>query len=278
MTDLHLTDEQWRASYVAGRKLRARLDAIRADTADRLDASAFADAAESIDPDAWKDGACTRVCEVSGRAPDGSMTRTDACSCIRINGVRVDEYGDPKLNVEPCNSCDLAPRTKKENTTMSTRTDANDLDNDLDAMVRLDRSPDDPNDPVVKARRDRDQRTHLEGRTAPVSRADADEEQQSARKARRDALRVRCGDPAITKREVDEVIRMRGGDQDLDGMSAPGLTQLIADARKRIADMDKLGAVGKDPANLDSLGDDCAISRARRERDIASRDAWKGDR
>ncbi len=82
---------------------------------------------------------------------------------------------------------------------------------------------------------------------------------------------MRIGDPDVTKKELAAVVRERGGDEDLDGVSAEGLRDLLKRVRARFADAERLPTV----ENIDSDDDDKAVERARAERDIAARDAWK---
>ena len=211
----NLTDAEWRASHVAGRRLRARFDAIRAARAVR--------AAEHFDV----------------IPPNASTTKA--------------ERNEPMS---------------------TTRADADDRNASFEDGVRIDTTPDDPNDPIVAARAKRD------ARARDAWRGDASEgDATDARTLRRDALRIRLGDPAITKREIDEVVRARGGDPDLESMQTEGIRQLLADVRKRIAAAAALASAGAKP-NMDH-GDDADIAeveRARATRDAEARDAWKRGR
>jgi hypothetical protein len=205
--------------------------------------------------------------EVLGEIAAEELRRLRHAVNTKRGAARTDAV-PPKIDVE---RLDEEPNTPNRRNDMHNRNDANEnLDASHEEAMRLDNSPDDQTDPIVRARAERDRNA------ASAWRVDADEEQVGPRRARRDAIRQRVGDPRVTKREIDEVIRARGGDPDLDGMSGDGLRQLIADARKRIAAADALGGVSKSPPNANMDGnDDDAIERARAARDADAANAWK---
>jgi len=187
---------------------------------------------------------------------DRVAARTDA-DPVMVDAVRFDTAPTSYIDEDASN------RKTRRNDSMGIRNDANEhLDSSHAATMNLDNSPDDRNDPVVRARAQRDKDA------ADMWRSDA----SPGENARRDDLRQRIGDPGLTREEIAEIVRMRGGDQDLSGMPAAGIREMLTAARKKFADVEEQLAPVE---NTDADDEDGAIERARAQRDADARDAWK---
>jgi hypothetical protein len=277
------TDAQYRRLVRAANHVKVHHEHLRADaaTTPRVRADAFDDAPigdVTDEPTDWRDGACKCACRATSRGPDGALKRSDDCTCTRVAGVRVDEHGDPKLNIEPCD-----PNEKKARTTMGHRHDANDDTIDLnalddvarvDALARLASSegPEDRALDALRAQREAVTRDAWRGDAAErprnseaIDNANTRGTQPKGRiKAIRDQIRVRFGDPSVKKTDVRDLVRAKGGSADFATMNGDGFRSLLADVRKRRAAAEALL-----PATNTDTGDDPdrALAAARAARD-----------
>ena len=215
-----------------------------------FDTDAADAAAASGDPHAWKDGACTPICDVTRRDASGKVV-SGACSCMRITGLR-DTPSGPKVNTEPCDCGLTNPNPNERNDTMRTRTDASDATDNFErdvAALRLDSAADSPTDPVVRARAKRDADARVAWR---VDAAGA-----KARPKLRAKLRAFLGDDT-SEDEFDATVRH------LDNVKASGLTGDAA--RTALLAVRGMRANGtRTDANDDDA--DRALAAARADRD-----------